>query len=83
MLIFQILSYFLIVFSPIIGTAIGTVMHLSAKTTLALILGIFIAGEIFFYGSLIFLGKEIVLLIREKLKSWFRRQSSTKSDSNA
>ena len=33
-----------------------------------------IAGEILFYGSLAFLGKEIVLLIRDKVKLWFKRK---------
>ena len=70
----QILSYVLIVGSPLIGGAIGGLMGLKAAKTGGLILGIFIAGEVLFYGSLIFLGKEIVLLIRDKAKGWFKRR---------
>lgn len=70
----QILSYVLIVGSPLIGGAIGGILGLKASRIGGLILGIFIAGEVLFYGSLIFLGKEIVLLIRDKAKKWFRRR---------
>jgi hypothetical protein len=73
----QILSYVLIVGSPVIGGAIGAAMGLKAAKTGGLILGIFIAGEVLFYGSLIFLGKEIVLLIRDKAKGWFRRRKAS------
>jgi hypothetical protein len=70
----QILSYVLIVASPVIGGAIGGLMHLSAAKTGGLILGVFIAGEVLFYGSLIFLGKEIVLLVRDKARGWFKKK---------
>ena len=69
----QILSYVLIVGSPFIGGAIGGIFGLNAKKIGGLILAIFIAGEILFYGSLVFLGKEIILLIRDKVKKWFRK----------
>jgi hypothetical protein len=71
----QILSYVLIVGSPLIGGAIGGMMGLKAAKTGGVILGIFIAGEVLFYGSLIFLGKEIVLLVRDKAKGWFKKKS--------
>jgi len=71
----QILSYVLIVGSPIIGGAIGGALELKAAKTAGVILGVFIAGEVLFYGSLIFLGKELVLLIRDKAKGWFRKKN--------
>ena len=71
----QILSYVLIVGSPLLGGAIGGMMGLKAAKTGGVILGIFIAGEVLFYGSLIFLGKEIVLLVRDKAKGWFKKKS--------
>ena len=71
----QILSYVLIVGSPLIGGAIGGMMGLKAAKTGGVILGIFIAGEVLFYGSLIFLGKEIVLLVRDKARGWFKKKS--------
>lgn len=74
----QILSYILIVGSPLIGGAIGSALDLKVARTGALIFGIFIAGEILFYGSLAFLGKEIVLLLRDRMKGWFRRRSRQK-----
>jgi hypothetical protein len=70
----QILSYFLIVGSTVIGGFIGNWLKLSTTKTGGLILGIFIAGEILFYGTLLFLGKEVVLLIKERAKKWFRRK---------
>jgi hypothetical protein len=70
----QILSYFLTVGSPVIGGFIGNWLKLSTAKTGGLILGIFIAGEILFYGTLLFLGKEVVLLIKERAKKWFRRK---------
>ena len=70
----QILSYILIVGSPFIGGAIGGLLGLKASRIGGLILGIFIAGEILFYGSLAFLGKEVVLLIRYKVKMKFKRK---------
>lgn len=74
MLVVQILSYVLIVGSPFIGGVIGGILKLSAAKAGGVILGVFIVGEILFYGSLIFLGKEIVLLLRDKMKEWFRRK---------
>ncbi len=70
----QILSYILIVGSPFIGGGIGGLLDLKASRTGGLILGIFITGEVLFYASLAFLGKEIVLLIRTKMKMWFKRK---------
>ena len=70
----QILSYVLIVGSPVIGGAIGGLIGIKATKTGGLILGIFLAGEVMFYGSLAFLGKEVVLLIRDKIKVWFRKR---------
>ena len=71
----QLLSYVLIVGSPFIGAAIGRSLGLKAAQTGGVILGVFIAGEVLFYGSLAFLGKEIVLLIRDKMKGWFKRRN--------
>jgi hypothetical protein len=73
MLVVQVVSYALIVGSPFIGGTIGGLIGLSAKKIGVLILAIFIAGEILFYGSLAFLGKEVVLLIRDKIKWWFKK----------
>lgn len=70
----QILSYVLIVGSPLIGGAIGAAMGMKAAKTAGVVLGVFIAGEVLFYGSLIFLGKEIVLLVRDKAKGWFKKK---------
>lgn len=75
MLIVQVSSYVLIVGSPLIGGAIGRLMALNGKQTGAVILGVFIAGEVLFYGSLAFLGKEIVKLIRDVIRSKFRRKT--------
>ena len=74
MFIVQIISYVLIVGSPLIGGAIGGLLGLKAAKIGALILGVFIAGEVLFYGSLAFLGKELVLLIRDKVKVWFKKR---------
>lgn len=71
----QILSYVLIVGSPLIGGGIGRGLGLTTGKTAGVILGVFIAGEVLFYGSLIFLGKEIVLLVRDKAKGWFKKKS--------
>ena len=78
MLGIQLLSYVLIVGSPFIGAAIGRSLGLKAAQTGGLILGVFIAGEVLFYGSLAFLGKEVVLLIRDKMKGWFKRRNLSK-----
>lgn len=74
MLVVQIISYVLIVGSPLIGGAIGRFLGLKAGQTGGVILGIFIAGEVLFYASLLFLGKEVVLLIRDRFKAWFKRK---------
>ena len=79
MLVVQILSYFLIVGSPFIGAAIGKILDLNTVKTGGVIFGVFIAGEILFYGSLVFLGKEVVLIIRDKLKSLFKRKKKGSS----
>lgn len=74
MLVVQLISYVLIVLSPLIGGAIGRALKLKTGQTGGVILGIFIAGEILFYGSLAFLGKEVVLLLRDKMKGWFKKR---------
>jgi hypothetical protein len=74
----QLLSYVLIVGSPFIGAAIGRSLGLKAAQTGGVILGVFIAGEVLFYGSLAFLGKEVVLLIRDKMKGWFKRRNRSR-----
>lgn len=74
MIVIQIVSYVLIVGSPILGGAIGGLMGLKASQIGGIILAIFITGEVLFYGSLAFLGKEVVLLIRDKVKAGFRRR---------
>ena len=73
MLAIQVISYVLIVGSPFMGGAIGGLLGLNARKIGGLILAIFIAGEILFYGSLAFLGKEVVLLIRDKIKRRFKK----------
>ncbi len=75
MFVVQILSYVLIVGSPVIGGAVGGLLGLKASRIGGLILAIFIAGEVLFYGSLIFLGKELVLLIRDRVRKWFNRSA--------
>ena len=70
----QILSYILIPGSPIIGGFIGRALDLKTGQTAGLILGIFITGEILFYGSLFFLGKELLLILRDKFKRRFRKK---------
>ena len=77
MLVVQILSYALIVGSPLIGGAIGRSLGLKAAQTGGVILGVFIAGEVLFYASLAFLGKELVLLIRDLMKGWFKRRKQS------
>ncbi len=80
MFIIQIISYVLIVGSPLIGGAIGGLLGLKAAKIGGLVFGIFLAGEVLFYGSLAFLGKEVVLLIREKLKLWFKKKKGRGSN---
>ena len=77
MFVVQIISYVLIVGSPFIGGAIGGLLGLKATKIGGLILGIFITGEVLFYGSLIFLGKEVVMLLRDKMRVWFKRRKKT------
>lgn len=74
MFVVQLISYVLIVGSPLIGGFAGRALGLKTAQTGGLILGIFIAGEVLFYGSLAFLGKELVLLIRDKVRLWFKRK---------
>ncbi len=57
-----------------IGAALGGAMGLKASKTGRLIFVIFLAGEVLFYGSLVFPGKEVVLLIRDKMKGWMKRR---------
>ncbi len=76
MLVVQIISYVLIVGSPFIGGAIGGLLGLNASKIGGLILGVFLTGEVLFYGSLVFLGKEVVLIIRDKMKGWFKKKNS-------
>lgn len=75
----QILSYVLIVGSPAIGGVTGKLLDLKAGQTAGVILGVFIAGEVLFYGSLAFLGKELVLLLRDRFRSWTRKIRSSGS----
>ena len=77
MLGIQLLSYVLIVGSPFIGGAIGRSLGLKAAQTGGLILAVFITGEVLFYGSLAFLGKELVLLLRDKMIGWFKRRKQS------
>jgi len=74
MFVIQLISYFLIVGSPFIGGIIGKTLELSNAKIGGLVLGIFILGEVLFYGSLFFLGKEIILIIKDKAKGWFNRR---------
>lgn len=74
MLVVQVTSYVLIAGSPLIGGAIGGLMGLKATKIGGLIFGIFLTGEILFYGSLAFLGKEVVLLLRDRMKFWIKRR---------
>jgi len=80
MFVVQIVSYVLIVGSPFIGGAIGALLGLKAAKIGGLVFGIFLAGEVLFYGSLAFLGKEVVLLIRDKAKIWFKKKKGRKSN---
>jgi hypothetical protein len=75
MFVVQLISYVLIVASPLIGGILGRILGLTTAQTGGLILGVFIAGEVLFYGSLAFLGKELVLIIRDKVKARFKRKN--------
>lgn len=70
----QLLSYVLIVGSPFLGSFVGKQLDLDTLKTGAVIFGVFIAGEILFYGSLFFLGKELLLIIKSNVKKWFKRK---------
>lgn len=70
----QIVSYILIPGSPFIGGIIGKGFGLTAAQTGGVILGVFILGEILFYGSLFFLGKEVLLIVTANFKKWFKRK---------
>ena len=75
MFVIQLISYILIVGSPLIGGAIGGILGLKASRIGGLVFGIFLTGEVLFYGSLFFLGKEVVLLIRDKLKLMIKKRN--------
>ena len=76
MFVVQLISYVLIVGSPAIGAYIGKQLDLDVVKTGAIIFGVFIAGEVLFYGSLFFLGKELLLLIKSKVKKWFKKKDT-------
>ncbi|MDH5398703.1 MAG: hypothetical protein OEX02_11175 [Cyclobacteriaceae bacterium] len=73
MFVVQLISYVLIVGSPAIGAYTGNLFDLDAIKTGSVIFGVFIAGEILFYGSLFFLGKELLVMIKGNVKKWFRK----------
>lgn len=70
----QVLSYILIPGSPLIGGFIGKHLGLTAGQTGGVILGVFILGEVLFYGSLAFLGKELLLILKDKFKRWLKNK---------
>ena len=76
MFVVQLISYVLIVGSPAIGALIGNLLDLDTLTTGAVIFGVFIAGEVLFYGSLFFLGKELLVLIKNNMKKWFKKKET-------
>jgi len=78
MLVVQLISYVLILGSPVIGGFVGRSLGFTTAQKGGLILGIFITGEVLFYGSLAFLGKEVVLLIRDKMKGWFKKKKHSR-----
>jgi len=83
--IIQIVSWFLIIGSPLIGALIGKALMLSTGIIAGIILGVFIAGEILFYVTLAFLGKEVLLLIKDKWKIWltkFKKKSDSMNKNN-
>lgn len=71
--VFQVLSWILIVGSPLIGGLIGKTLNLSAGGKAGVILGVFIAGEVLFYVTLAFLGKELILVLKANWKKWFSK----------
>ncbi|PLX23779.1 MAG: hypothetical protein C0599_03885 [Salinivirgaceae bacterium] len=74
MFVVQIISYILIVGSPAIGAVIGNQLDLTTAQIGGVILGVFIAGEVLFYGSLFFLGKELLLIIKSKMRKLFKKK---------
>jgi len=70
----QMLSWLLIPGSPVIGAAIGRALDLSKGGTAGVILAVFILGEVLFYASLAFLGKELLLILRDRFRLRFRRK---------
>ncbi len=75
MFVVQLISYVFIVGSPFIGGIIGKALHLTVKGVTVSVLVIFVTGEILFYSSLFFLGKELILIIKEKVFDWFKRKN--------
>lgn len=75
MFIVQLISYVLILGSPLIGGVIGRMLDLNTKNIGVLIFVIFIVGEVLFYGSLFFLGKELILIVKEKARGWFKKKN--------
>jgi len=76
MFVIQILSYLLILGSPVIGAVLGKTFNLSTGQTAGMILGVFIAGEILFYASLAFIGKEMILFLRDRILRFFRSRKA-------
>ncbi len=74
MFVVQIISYVLIVGSPLIGGAIGGLLGMKAAKIGGLVLGILLTGKVLFYSSLAFLGKDVYRLIRDRLKLWFKKR---------
>lgn len=73
MFVIQIISYVLIPGSPFIGAKIGHVFNFTKVQTGLAITIVFIIGEVLFYGSLFFLGKELLQILKSKFKSRFTR----------
>jgi len=69
----QILSYVLILTSPAIGGVLGSMLNLTKAQTAVAILGVFVAGEILFYSSLAFLGKELIVILKDMFRRRFRK----------
>jgi hypothetical protein len=78
----QILSYILIMGSPAIGAISAKWMDLTGSKTGALIVGIFLTGEILFYASLAFLGKELIMVLKDKFKTWLKPTKESKMEIN-
>jgi hypothetical protein len=64
--------------SPLIGGAIGVLFNYTKAQSGGIILAVFILGEILFYGSLFFLGKEIVMIVRDGVRFWFQGKKKRK-----